>query len=204
MCGGRFSMARRSCISVSPVRTAVRISGISNPRSPAICRISLSGTSRFFWMSLPSAFSGDTYRTSVRSSRSPASALRTRRSMQARNAASVLPEPVGAEISVVRPARICGQPCSCGSVGVPNFWTNHSATRGCAQAREEGRDMADILTRDFRKTFAHTTGHVGPDALVRAGERRSPGGCASVLTQDPPELRSAGQVRTPALRRLGS
>ena len=34
MCGGRFSMARRSCISVSPVRTAVRISGISRPRSP--------------------------------------------------------------------------------------------------------------------------------------------------------------------------
>ena len=40
MCGGRFSMARRSCISVSPVRTAVRISGISRPRSRAICRIS--------------------------------------------------------------------------------------------------------------------------------------------------------------------
>ena len=77
--------------------------------------------------------------------------------------------------------------------------------RGDAPRRErrEGTS-ADILPRDFRKTFAHTTGHVGPDALVRAGERRSPVGCASVLTQDPPELRSAGQVRTPALRRLGS
>src|SRR2546427_9482420 len=42
------------------------------------------------------------------------SALRTNRSMQARNAARVLPEPVGAEISVVRPAKICGHPCSCG------------------------------------------------------------------------------------------
>ena len=39
--------------------------------------------------------------------------------MQARNAARVLPDPVGAEINVVRPARMCGQPCSWGSVGVP-------------------------------------------------------------------------------------
>src|SRR6266853_6584652 len=55
--------------------------------------------------------------------------------MQARNAASVLPEPVGAEISVVRPPRMCGQPSSCGSVGVPNLLVNHSATRGWAQER---------------------------------------------------------------------
>src|SRR5216683_2886608 len=55
--------------------------------------------------------------------------------MQARNAANVLPEPVGAEIKVVRPARMCGQPNSCGSVGVPNLLVNHSATSGCAQAR---------------------------------------------------------------------
>src|SRR5690348_6864927 len=60
--------------------------------------------------------------------------------MHARKAASVFPEPVGAEISVVRPARMCGHPCSCGSVGVPNRETNHSATRGWAQARDAGRD----------------------------------------------------------------
>ena len=36
MCGGRLSIARRSFISVSPVRTAVRISGMSRPRAPAI------------------------------------------------------------------------------------------------------------------------------------------------------------------------
>jgi len=56
--------------------------------------------------------------------------------MQARKAASVLPDPVGAEISVVRPARICGQPCSWGSVGVPNLRVNHSATSGWAQERD--------------------------------------------------------------------
>src|ERR1022692_51436 len=33
MCGGRLSMSRRSFISVSPLRTAVRISGIRKPRS---------------------------------------------------------------------------------------------------------------------------------------------------------------------------
>ena len=60
MCGGRFSISRRSFVSVSPVRTAVRISGMRKPRSPASARISLSGPSRFFWMSLPRAFSGET------------------------------------------------------------------------------------------------------------------------------------------------
>jgi hypothetical protein len=65
--------------------------------------------------------------------------------MQARKAARVLPDPVGAEIRVVRPARMCGQPCSCGSVGDPNRSTNHSATRGCAQASDSGRDCIGIF-----------------------------------------------------------
>src|SRR6185437_698686 len=74
----------------------------------------------------------------MRSSSAPETAFRTRRSMHARNAESVFPEPVGAEISVERPARIWGQPSSCGSVGVPNLWTNHSCTTGWAQASEVG------------------------------------------------------------------
>lgn len=77
--------------------------------------------------------------------------------MQARNAASVLPDPVGAEMRVVWPARMCGHPCSCGSVGVPNRWTNQSLTRGWAHARgEAGKDIWDILTGlpGFRKSFA--------------------------------------------------
>jgi hypothetical protein len=52
---------------------------------------------------------------------------------------------VGAEISVVRPARMGGHPCSCGSVGVPKRCTNHSATRGWAQAREEARGCIRIF-----------------------------------------------------------
>src|ERR1700757_4160970 len=105
-------------------------------------------------MSLPRAFSGDTYNTSVRSCNSPARALRTRRSMHARNAASVLPEPVGAEIKVVRPARMCGHPCSCGSVGVPNFAVNHSAPRGWGQ--EGAADITVFYSswQVLRKLFA--------------------------------------------------
>src|SRR5438309_1864346 len=111
-------------------------------------------------MSLPRAFSGDTYRTSVRSCNSPARALRTRRSMHARKAASVLPEPVGAEIRVVRPLRMCGHPCSCGSVGVPKRRTNHSCTTEWAQERELGIGREDIFfilspALNFRKTFAY-------------------------------------------------
>src|SRR5271167_1240962 len=58
--------------------------------------------------------------------------------MQIRNAASVFPEPVGAEINVGRRSNMHGQPCSCGSVGVPNRPTNHSCTTGCAHRRPSG------------------------------------------------------------------
>src|ERR1700688_2224062 len=50
--------------------------------------------------------------------------------MAARNAASVLPEPVGAAIRVLRPATIEGQARSWGSVGVPNRERNQAATAG--------------------------------------------------------------------------
>ncbi len=50
--------------------------------------------------------------------------------MAARNAASVLPEPVGAAISVCRPAWISGQARACGSVGRPKRFSNQEATAG--------------------------------------------------------------------------
>src|ERR1700732_289386 len=50
--------------------------------------------------------------------------------MAARNAASVLPEPVGAATRVLRPATIEGQARSWGSVGVPNRERNQAATAG--------------------------------------------------------------------------
>src|SRR5689334_24935109 len=122
-------------------------------------------------MSLPSALSGETYNTSVRSSRSPAKALRTRRSMQARNAVSVLPEPVGAEISVVWPARMCGQPCSWGSVGVPKRATNHSWTSGCAQESDSGMKRAET-SKDTKTIVAAIAAFVNCSPLKTYGRRR--------------------------------
>ena len=42
-----------------------------------------------------------------------------------RNAASVLPEPVGAAMSVCRPAAIASQPRNCADVGSPTSAVNH-------------------------------------------------------------------------------
>ena len=50
--------------------------------------------------------------------------------MAVRNAASVLPEPVGAAINVCRPAAIESQPRSCAGVGSPTTLVNHSRTMG--------------------------------------------------------------------------
>jgi len=79
--------------------------------------------------------------------------------------------------------------------------------------RRERREAASriILARDFRKAFAHIMSHVGPDALVRAGEQSSPENAAAYTNPDhrvpvafglesrrTAELRSAGQVGAPA------
>ncbi len=53
-------MAARSAAAVSPVLTATRMSGALRPSWTAAAAISRSGASRFCWMSVASAFSGDT------------------------------------------------------------------------------------------------------------------------------------------------
>ncbi len=58
MCGGVRRIRARAVAGVSPVRTAVRIcTGLSKSSRS---RIPASGSSRFFWMSLDSAFRGET------------------------------------------------------------------------------------------------------------------------------------------------
>src|SRR6266511_282339 len=99
-------------------------------------------------MSLLRALSGDTYRT-----RTPVLLLpsllwgeesgvrglsRHRPSRQARNAASVLPEPVGARMRVLRPAAMAGQPSRCAGVGSPRAARNHSRTDGRNKDRGSG------------------------------------------------------------------
>src|SRR5437870_2825310 len=72
MCGGRRPIACRSEAGVSPERTSTRISGSARPAASASAPISASGRARFRCTSLPSAFSCETYTTSVRSSSPPA------------------------------------------------------------------------------------------------------------------------------------
>ena len=52
------------------------------------------------------------------------------RSMEARKAASVFPEPVGAWISVCSPVAIAGQPSTCAGVGSENVRSNHVRVSG--------------------------------------------------------------------------
>ena len=54
----------------------------------------------------------------------------TMRSMLHKNAASVLPEPVGAQISVWAPSAIAGQPCDWAGVGSGNDDENQALTAG--------------------------------------------------------------------------
>ena len=60
----------------------------------------------------------------------PLETRRTRSSIAARKAASVLPEPVGAAIRVWRPALIAGQASDWAGVGARKLSANHSPTAG--------------------------------------------------------------------------
>src|SRR5256885_13370202 len=53
-----------------------------------------------------------------------------RRSIAARNAARVLPEPVGASTSTLSPSAIAGQASSCARVGAWNVDSNHARVAG--------------------------------------------------------------------------
>src|SRR6267378_2306112 len=53
-----------------------------------------------------------------------------RRSIAARNAASVLPDPVGARTSTLSPSAIAGQASSCARVGVWNVASNQARVAG--------------------------------------------------------------------------
>ena len=130
MCGGCFAISVRSRCGVSPVRTATRISGSGVPCASASPAMPSSGTDRLRCTSFESAFSGETYTTSVRSGSPPSSPARTSRSMHVRNAASVFPDPVGAAISVCRPFAMASHPSPCAPVGASNCDANHSRTSG--------------------------------------------------------------------------
>src|SRR5262245_55967475 len=86
-------------------------------------------------MSALKALSGETYTTRTSSGSVVSAPSRTRSSIAVRNAASVLPDPVGAAMSVWRRARMAAQPCACAAVGVPSVSENQRATVGWKEAR---------------------------------------------------------------------
>jgi len=89
----------------------------------------MSGDLRFFSTSNARARRGEMYRTRVRAFASGDGVVH-KRSMDDRNAASVLPLPVGAQMSVCAPSRMCGQPSTWGGVGSGNEAANQARTAG--------------------------------------------------------------------------
>lgn len=97
--GGRRMSACRSREVVSPVRIATTGSTKGSPRRSAARWMPISGARRFFSTSNARARSGEMYNTLVRLALS-GGAVVTSPSIEERNAVSVLPLPVGAQINV--------------------------------------------------------------------------------------------------------
>ena len=137
MSGGLRAIAARSRCGVSPVRMPTLTASAPIPRRGAL---------RFRSMSYASAFSGLTYSTRVPAPRGAGPSL-WRRSSAHRNAASVLPEPVGADSSTCSPAAIAGHAWACAGVGSAKARANHSRTPGLKLERG--------ITRGYRARLIH-------------------------------------------------
>ena len=135
MSGGRVVSLRRSCAVVSPDRTPTSISGsLSSPSRSAAWRMPASGARRLRSTSTPSALSGEMYSTRQRLAFSGTGAVSSR-SIDHRNAASVLPDPVGATTSACRPARIASHAPCCAGVGSAKAAANHSRVGSLKRSR---------------------------------------------------------------------
>jgi hypothetical protein len=114
MCGGVFTIAARAA-GVSPVRTAAVMRGAVSPCAAATA----ASRARLLEVLVDvgaQRLSGDTYSTRTSSGSGPSRLSRTSSSMaEEEAAASVLPDPVGAAISVWLASRDGRQPRSCAS-----------------------------------------------------------------------------------------
>src|ERR1700677_1246416 len=86
--------------------------------------------------------------------------------MQTRTAASVLPDPVGAAISVWPPAATSSQPAACGSVGPPG-------NRRSNQVRTAGWNISSTRSRYLRAPTLPRS--LGPATNANGGASRYPG-----------------------------
>ena len=121
MSGGVRAMRCRSAAGVSAVRIAVRTVPVCCPMSRATRSIPTRGARRFRSTSAASARSGEMYST-----RQPNPGSATSPSSAQRNAASVLPDPVGETTRVSDPVAIESQACTCTAVGAAKAWLNQT------------------------------------------------------------------------------
>ena len=126
MSGGFVANARRSFGGVSPVRMPTRDVGQLAARAgSAACRMPTSGERRLRSTSVASALSGETYRTRQRCDGVVGPLARSSRPSSAqRNAARVLPEPVGATTSAWSPPATAVHAPTCAVVGSANAPVN--------------------------------------------------------------------------------
>ena len=171
MSGGRATSFRRSAVVVSPDRMPTVTLGIGSPSRPAARPIPASGARRLRSTSTASAFSGDTYNTRHRSL-AAGSDSRIRPSSAQRNAASVLPDPVGAITSAFWPDEIADQAPAWAGVGSAKTSRNHAAVAGAnaASGSATGSDMSSILhpaTDSPRCRIASSAPAFGPGRSAR-------------------------------------
>ena len=87
--------------------------------------------------------------------------------MAIRNPAKVLPDPVGAAISVSWPDAMAGHPRACASVGPSgNRCSNQAATAGWNSQPTLARVLGsawvgDATASDYRQGMTHSTGGIG-------------------------------------------
>src|SRR5437764_14370383 len=82
-----------------------------------------------------------------------------RRSMAYRNAASVLPDPVGAEIRTCSPEAIAGHACSWAAVGAAKAPPNHLRVRALKTSRDTLSRLLRIEDRTCPRTAPSLEGH---------------------------------------------
>ena len=147
MSGGVRASRRRSSAGVSPDRTPTRMSGSGRPSRVAACRMPTRGARRLRSTSTARAFIGETYSTRHRRAESVGSASEASRSIDQRKAARVLPDPVGATTSALRPAPIASHAPVWAAVGAWNDASNHACVAGLNRPAPEGGVERDRLTR---------------------------------------------------------
>ncbi len=163
--GGCRTMRSRSSRGVSPQRVSTRTSGAGAPAAANTSRSSSSGAVRLRRTSVFSAFSGETYTTRTRP---PSQAPVSSRSSAHRNAASVLPLPVGALARTCSPAAMRGHTRRWASVGSPRRPANQRRISGWKSSSGPGSSAMTATLGSGPAGVKSTVGPAGPPGGARA------------------------------------